>query len=894
MELMVYIFPAALFVLTMIILFILRSEDSKSRTLKNINDTLANFRSEATQTTKRIQEATHDCLEAIDKKRFEVDQIIENIDQGLKRLQTHHDDLVNLEGICKSYEVALQELKMETEKTEDRIAAVQKEVEKAEAVSETIHAFEEAAERVKQELRECENGYRALVERTEEELNKIAEEHQQRENEMLGMFTDELGRKREEFASYANSIIDDIDSRRNDITSFVVDANTELDEKKTRINSDADICIENIGKKVVEAESYITNQNNELNARKEEFDAYFLKRCEENEANERAYSAKVDENRKSLEALHEELEGQLRSSSEQAESSLSTLRTSCEDIISSTREDLERRVSELRASIDEDGQNAASSLSSLRTSCELVLSQTRESLEDRGKELATEADQKVNESRNAIQGSIEDMKSEIDSCTENLDNHCEELKSSLAASIGAMKRDIAECSESLRQQNEALKSDLERSISDMKVDIADCSENLRQQNEALKADMGRNVDDMKVDIADCSDILKLQNEELKEDMNKSIESMKADIAACSDNLEKQSMDLKEDMNKSIESMKADIAACSDNLEKQSMDLKENLAQSIVDMKADIAACSDNLRRENEDLKRDVDERIVVLNGKNDAIISSAESLRISADNKVAEANENLNASLASAKATMDSHVEEALQRVDERYASTISELSAKTSEAESNIARTCDEAKQLHQDQKDLISREEKVYIETCRSALSAALSEEVSKVDGLFKSMSSSAISNIENLGRSQTELKESVSWLNQGVNETIANTVDRLQDLQNKIIAAEERLHDTNDSVTRTKEDLLNLQVEHRDWQAKVDKAVKEADEADHRFKAIKQQRINEESRLVKLKMEISSYEGTHQDESASRRGKRSNVEMEKFPENLGEEEDLLSPGN
>lgn len=865
MELMVYIFPAALFVLTMIILFILRSEDSKSRTLKNINDTLANFRSEATQTTKRIQEATHDCLEAIDKKRFEVDQIIENIDQGLKRLQTHHDDLVNLEGICKSYEVALQELKMETEKTEDRIAAVQKEVEKAEAVSETIHAFEEAAEKVKQELRECENGYRALVERTEEELNKIAEEHQQRENEMLGMFTDELGRKREEFASYANSIIDDIDSRRNDITSFVVDANTELDEKKTRINSDADICIENIGKKVVEAESYITNQNNELNARKEEFDAYFQKRCEENEANERAYSSKVDENRSSLEALHEELEGQLKSSSEQAESSLSTLRTSCEDIINSTREDLEKRVSELRASIEEDGQNAASSLSSLRTSCELVLSQTRESLEDRGKELASEADQKVNESRNAIQGSIEDMKSEIDSCTENLDNHCEELKSSLAASIDAMKKDIAECSESLRQQNEALKSDLERSISDMKVDIADCSENLRQQNEALKADMGRNVDDMKVDIADCADILKLQNEELKEDMNKSIESMKADIAACSD-----------------------------NLEKQSRDLKENLAQSIVDMKADIAACSENLRKENEDLKKDVDERIVVLNGKNDAIISSAESLRISADNKVAEANENLDASLASAKATMDSHVEEALQRVDERYTSTISELSAKTSEAESNIARTCDEAKQLHQDQKDLISREEKEYIETCRSALSAALSEEVSKVDGLFKSMSSSAISNIENLGRSQTELKESVSWLNQGVNETIANTVDRLQDLQNKIIAAEERLHDTNDSVTRTKEDLLNLQVEHRDWQAKVDKAVKEADEADHRFKAIKQQRINEESRLVKLKMEISSYEGTHQDENASRRGKRSNVEMEKFPENLGEEEDLLSPGN
>ncbi len=890
---MVYILPVALFVLTMIILLILRSEDSKSRTLKNINDTLANFRSEATQTTKRIQEATHDCLESIDKKRFEVDQILEDIDQGLNRLKTHHDDLVNLEGICKSYEVALQELKMETEKTEDRIAAVQQEVSKAEAVSETIHAFEESAERVKQELRDCEGSYRALVERTEEELNKIAEEHQQRENEMLGMFTDELARKRDEFASYANSIIDDIDGRRNDITSFVVDANNELDEKKTKINSDADICIENIDKKVVEAQAFITTQNNDLNARKDEFDAYFQARQEENDANERAYSDSVEENRRTLENLHDELSSKLRDSSEQAESSLSSLRTSCEDIINNTKEDLERRVSELRASIEEDGQNAGASLAALRTSCELVLSQTRESLEDRGKELAAEADQKVNESRNAIQNSIEEMKLEIEGCTENLNNHSEELKSSLATSISEMKSDVAACSENLRQQNEALKSDMQRSIDDMKIDIAGCSENLRQQNEALKADMGKSVDDMKVDIAECSENLKQQNEELKEDMSKSVADMKTDIADCSDILKLQNEELKEDMNKSVDSMKAEIAACSDNLNQQSRDLKSNLAKAIEDMKAEISNCSDSLKEENENLKKDVDNRIVVLNEKNDAIIRSAESFRVSADNKVAESYENINNSLESAKANMDDHAAEALQKVDDSYARTISELSAKTSEAESNIARTCDEAKKLHQDQKDLISREEEEYIETCRSALSSALSEEMSKVDGLFKSMSSSALSNIENLGRSQTELKESVSWLNQGVNETIANTVDRLQDLQNKIIAAEERLHDTNDSVTRTKEDLLNLQVEHRDWQAKVDKAVKEADEAEHRFKAIKQQRINEESRLVKLKMEISSYEGTHQDDGSQKRGKRGNVAIENFPENLGEEEDLLSPG-
>ena len=68
MEMMVYILPVALFVITLIIILALRAEDKKSRSLQNVKEKITNFRNEATQTTKRVQETCHDSIDKIQAK----------------------------------------------------------------------------------------------------------------------------------------------------------------------------------------------------------------------------------------------------------------------------------------------------------------------------------------------------------------------------------------------------------------------------------------------------------------------------------------------------------------------------------------------------------------------------------------------------------------------------------------------------------------------------------------------------------------------------------------------------------------------------------------------------------------------------------------------------------
>ena len=138
---------------------------------------------------------------------------------------------------------------------------------------------------------------------------------------------------------------------------------------------------------------------------------------------------------------------------------------------------------------------------------------------------------------------------------------------------------------------------------------------------------------------------------------------------------------------------------------------------------------------------------------------------------------------------------------------------------------------------------------------------------------------------------IKESVSWLNQGADETIANTVERLNDLQRKIADKQAQLEETQKRVTETKEELFNLTEQNREVNRELLAITDKFESEQKRLDSIKKERMDEEAMLVRKKIENDNKPASTP--LSAPKSKKSQVTIESFPDDflLGEEEDLLS---
>ena len=648
MDLLVYILPVVLFIITLIIILALRAEDRKSRSLQTVKEKILSFRNESQQTIVRIQETCHDCTDKINAKREEAEEAIAAMSSSLDNLKSHHRDLASLESICKSYEIALEKLRLQTEHAESRISVVQDEVKKAEEVNSTIATFKQDARSIEDNLKAVQVEYKELVENTNNELDAIAKEHEEREKSLLVLFSDELSKSREEFGTFIDEIRDDIESRKSSISALVSSSTASLEQKQ------------------------------------QEADALF------------------EENKGALEETHKEMMSTLASSNSALESKMNEL-----------TEFFDKKKSEAEV----EREDFASALASGKSS----LSDLSSSLIEGIKESGEEATALINSRRREHEASFS-----------NLETLLEENESKLKAQIEALSTALTEKLTELTSRKDEL------------------SNLLSEEEEAFKR----------------------ENEKIH----------------------------------------SDLAATTEEAVKQ---------------------------------------------------IQSELSAAVSA----------LSSSLGDSKAIIASEAEEASSAVNETKRMALLE---------------CEE-------QKANLASDESVYIDHCREKLRAIMAEEVDKIDGIFKAMSKTAEDSIANLIKRQSEIKETVSLHNQGASETIAATVDRLQTLQNRLNVSEASLADTQKQVTTTKEDLYNLQEEHRRIQSEVLQATKNLETEQDKAAEAKRNRIEEEAKLVRLKLESEAYSkpsNKSEEKKESTPKKKSSVQMSTFPEDIeytGEEEEI-----
>ena len=686
MEMMVYILPVALFVITLIIILALRAEDKKSRSLQNVKEKITNFRNEATQTTKRVQETCHDSIDKIQAKEDEAQRVIADIAASLDRLTAHRHDLAALESICRSYEVTLEKLRLQTEHAENRISVVQDEVRKAEAVNVTIESFKSDAAAIEEEIVRQQEAVKVYLNGAKETLDSISLEHQEKEREMLTLFSDELSKNREEFGSY-------LDEARA--------AAVKREEESKRALEDN---LERMGEKEKAIMSGIDSRLGEIEEKKESLSVLF------------------DEREKALNEEQQRLTGFYEDKDREAEALLERYRGELADEKAVLDRYFDDKAERVRAISDEIVSDAAA------------------------------------------------RKSENEAF---FDSEKEKINAFLTSSMDA----IVEKEKSAEADFESRKSALEEELNRNDESALNARTNLSVLYTSLEEKL-RGV------FASFSDSLRALEEEVKGEMEKLSESRDAINAEC--------------------------AASRENIEKAFSDTESRASALLSDTEGKLSAATE-------------------------------ENIR-ALDSKCAEVEERSRAGEASLI--------------------------------------------EVHRKEKELITAESEEFRDSSRKELVRILSEEMTRIDGVYRAMNSVALETIENLSDRQSAIKESVSLLNQGADETIANTVDRLNDLQRRIDEKEAQLEETQRRVTETKEELFNLTEKNKTVSQELTRLSDRYDDELNRLDDARKERLEAEARLDRNQAPAKGEEFPTQSKN-----RKASVVMADFPEDLlGEEEDIL----
>lgn len=232
----VYIAIGVSFLINLIITLAFRIADKKDRTLKNVNIQIKNFRTEVNATVARVNATAKDCEVNIQSRVDQANAANSKLAESLDMLMVHQKELSDLEYICKSYKIALEKLKGQTEQAEARILAVQAEVRKAESINSFTLQFQSDAERLTNQMQDLKAEYVRLVASTEQSLRNAGQSQLDENNKNLIAFSDAIDRARGDLIEFANNEKIAIKELFNHQEMATEEALGKLDQRKNEIN----------------------------------------------------------------------------------------------------------------------------------------------------------------------------------------------------------------------------------------------------------------------------------------------------------------------------------------------------------------------------------------------------------------------------------------------------------------------------------------------------------------------------------------------------------------------------------------------------------------------------------------------------------------------------------
>ena len=175
-ELLPVLLPIALFIITLIIIFTLRSSDNRSRGLATVKKLLDNYRGDIEASDNNFKQYAVELEQTVSRKDQEVKNLIQTVNSQLGELKSYSEDLVRLKNTMETYRTALEGLALLTKDADLKVQTFQDEVDRLDKVRAVIDGFKQDMKDADEHLRRHEQQVIQLERESIDHMNQAVSE----------------------------------------------------------------------------------------------------------------------------------------------------------------------------------------------------------------------------------------------------------------------------------------------------------------------------------------------------------------------------------------------------------------------------------------------------------------------------------------------------------------------------------------------------------------------------------------------------------------------------------------------------------------------------------------------------------------------------------------------
>ncbi|HPZ16223.1 MAG TPA: hypothetical protein PLX25_06125, partial [Sphaerochaeta sp.] len=176
--------PVLFFLITLVIIYLIRLDDKRNRRLDLIKKRMDDFSAEVERVIQNFRESAQLTEERINKRTETSKTLSIALDAQLADLQNRSDDLAKLQDVLNTYRDSISRLGATTASVEGRIGQVKRETERLEAVNEKIRQFDARLAQHTEEFERSMEEEQARYENFESRLDNRYDEYEHKIKEL--------------------------------------------------------------------------------------------------------------------------------------------------------------------------------------------------------------------------------------------------------------------------------------------------------------------------------------------------------------------------------------------------------------------------------------------------------------------------------------------------------------------------------------------------------------------------------------------------------------------------------------------------------------------------------------------------------------------------------------
>ena len=209
-DLLPILLPIALFVVTLIIIFVLRASDKSNRSLSNVKKLLDNYKGDVEASDNNFKQYAIELEQTVSKKDQEVKGLIQTVNGQIGELKSYSEDLVRLKNAMETYRSALEGLAVLTKDADLKVRNVQDEVDRLDKVRDVIDGFKQDMRDADEHLRKHEQQVIQLERESIEHMNQAVSDTDNNMDEAIENIHKESA---EVFADFKDKTVAETDFR---------------------------------------------------------------------------------------------------------------------------------------------------------------------------------------------------------------------------------------------------------------------------------------------------------------------------------------------------------------------------------------------------------------------------------------------------------------------------------------------------------------------------------------------------------------------------------------------------------------------------------------------------------------------------------------------------------